>query len=140
MPKGVWTPAEERQYRHILQSELDRGHSQARAESIAAATVNRLRSEHGETKGGRGRFLGFGHKPKRKTAKHGEPASSLNWQSNGTGGYTATDDKGRAWQVGKAQNYVWLWGPDGRALGPYLSLAAAKAVAGRLVAPPQRSG
>jgi hypothetical protein len=139
MPKGVWTPIEERQYRHVLQSELDRGHSQARAESIAAARTNKLRSERGETKeAGRDRLFGHRPKPKPKVKKPQEPTTALKWTPNGTGGFLATDEKGRTWQVGRAQNYIWLWDPSNRALGPYLSYPAAKAVAGRLAAPPPR--
>jgi hypothetical protein len=49
MPKE-WSAKRERQYKHIKESELDRGRSEDRAEEIAAATVNKTRSEKGETK------------------------------------------------------------------------------------------
>ena len=39
-----WSPKENRQYEHILQSELEEGRSEKRAKSIAAATVNKNRS------------------------------------------------------------------------------------------------
>lgn len=50
MPRGVWTPTEERQYRHILQSELVGGRRTATATRIAAATVNKERRARGETR------------------------------------------------------------------------------------------
>ena len=46
-----WSDKRERQYKHIKQSELDKGRSEDRAEEIAAATVNKTRAEEGETKG-----------------------------------------------------------------------------------------
>ncbi len=49
MPRE-WSDKRERQYRHIKESELDRGRSEDRAEEIAAATVNKTRREKGETK------------------------------------------------------------------------------------------
>ena len=48
-PQQAWTEKQERQYKHIKQSELDRGRSEERAEEIAARTVNKQRREHGET-------------------------------------------------------------------------------------------
>jgi hypothetical protein len=35
-----WNTKDEKQYKHVKDSELDRGHSEDRAEEIAAATVN----------------------------------------------------------------------------------------------------
>jgi len=55
MPQGSWSPKRERQYTHIKDSELEHGRSEDRAEEIAARTVNRQRSEAGETKATRGR-------------------------------------------------------------------------------------
>ena len=50
MPQGAWSPKRDRQYEHIKRSELDSGRSEDRAEEIAARTVNKQRSEAGETK------------------------------------------------------------------------------------------
>ncbi len=44
-----WTEKDERQYEHIKQSELDRGHSEERAAEIAARTTNRRRRVEGRT-------------------------------------------------------------------------------------------
>jgi hypothetical protein len=49
MPQGAWSPKRERQYEHIKESELDSGRSEGRAEEIAARTVNKQRTETGET-------------------------------------------------------------------------------------------
>lgn len=49
MPKR-WTAKDERQYEHIKESALDDGRSSRRAKQIAAATVNKRRSEEGRTK------------------------------------------------------------------------------------------
>ncbi|MCB2413049.1 hypothetical protein LGT39_09365 [Demequina sp. TTPB684] len=49
MPEA-WSDKRQRQYKHIKESELDRGRSEDRAEEIAAATVNKTRAEKGETK------------------------------------------------------------------------------------------
>ncbi|TCJ93536.1 plasmid stabilization protein [Nocardia alba] len=53
MPQQAWSDKRERQYEDIKKSERDRGRSEKRAEQIAAATVNKTRAEHGETKGSR---------------------------------------------------------------------------------------
>jgi hypothetical protein len=53
MPQGAWSPKRERQYKHVKESELDAGRSKDKAEEIAARTVNKQRSEAGETKGAR---------------------------------------------------------------------------------------
>lgn len=50
MPQGAWSPKRERQYEHIKESEREAGRSTDRAEEIAARTVNKQRSEAGETK------------------------------------------------------------------------------------------
>jgi hypothetical protein len=50
MPRGAWSPKRERQYQHIKESEREAGRSEDRAEEIAARTVNKQRSEAGETK------------------------------------------------------------------------------------------
>jgi plasmid stabilization system protein ParE len=49
MPKS-WSPKRERQYEHIKDSYQDRGVSTDEAEERAARTVNKERSESGETK------------------------------------------------------------------------------------------
>jgi hypothetical protein len=50
MPQKSWSPKRERQYEHIKEGEKASGRSQKTAERIAAATVNKTRSEKGETK------------------------------------------------------------------------------------------
>jgi hypothetical protein len=50
MPQKAWSDKRERQYAHIKESELEQGRSEDRAEEIAARTVNKRRSEAGETK------------------------------------------------------------------------------------------
>jgi len=49
MPRGS-SPKRERQYEHIKKSAQDRGESTARAEEIAARTVNKERARSGESK------------------------------------------------------------------------------------------
>jgi hypothetical protein len=49
MPES-WGKKRERQYEHIKESYEDKGVSEKEAESRAAATVNKERREHGETK------------------------------------------------------------------------------------------
>lgn len=49
MPEG-WSDKRERQYEHIKDSYEDRGVSNDEAEERAARTVNKERSEKGETK------------------------------------------------------------------------------------------
>lgn len=48
MPKS-WSDKRERQYEHIKESYEDKGVSEDEAEERAARTVNKQRSEHGET-------------------------------------------------------------------------------------------
>ena len=50
MPQKAWTDKRERQYEHIKDSYEDRGVSTDEAEERAARTVNKERSEAGETK------------------------------------------------------------------------------------------
>jgi hypothetical protein len=50
MPRNRWNAKRERQYRHIEQSQLDRGVPEGEAEEIAARTVNKERARAGETK------------------------------------------------------------------------------------------
>jgi hypothetical protein len=50
-PRGVKQGSKRaRQYEHIKESELDQGVSEARAEEIAARTVNKERARAGETR------------------------------------------------------------------------------------------
>jgi hypothetical protein len=53
MPQKSWSAKRERQYEHIKSGEKQRGRSEKTAERIAAATVNKTRSEKGETKSSR---------------------------------------------------------------------------------------
>ena len=48
MPQGQWSAKRERQYEHIKDGLRDRGDSEARAEEIAARTVNKERARSGE--------------------------------------------------------------------------------------------
>jgi plasmid stabilization system protein ParE len=50
MPQKAWTDKRERQYEHIKDSYEDRGVGNDKAEEIAARTVNKERTEAGETK------------------------------------------------------------------------------------------
>jgi plasmid stabilization system protein ParE len=50
MPQKAWSDKRERQYEHIKDSYQERGVSTDEAEERAARTVNKERSEHGETK------------------------------------------------------------------------------------------
>ena len=50
MPRKAWSAKRERQYEHIKDSYEDRGVSEEEAEERAARTVNKERTEHGETK------------------------------------------------------------------------------------------
>lgn len=59
-----WTEKDKRQYDHIKESELDDGTSEARAEEIAARTVNKQRRKEGRT-------------PSARTSGTGNPNKSL---------------------------------------------------------------
>ena len=50
MPQNAWSDKRERQYEHIKESYEERGRSTDKAEEIAARTVNKERTEAGETK------------------------------------------------------------------------------------------
>ena len=50
MPQKAWSDKRERQYEHIKESYEERGRSPDKAEEIAARTVNKERTEAGETK------------------------------------------------------------------------------------------
>ena len=49
MPRA-WSKNDEKMYDHVKESELDRGMDPARAEEIAARTVNKHRREEGRTR------------------------------------------------------------------------------------------
>jgi hypothetical protein len=51
MPRS-WSDKRERQYEHIKASYEERGRPEEKAEELAARTVNKERSESGETKTG----------------------------------------------------------------------------------------
>ena len=59
-----WTDKDRRQYEHIKDSELDRGHSEEEAEEIAARTVNKQRRKEERT-------------PNQTTQGTGNPSTSL---------------------------------------------------------------
>lgn len=65
---AAWSPKDERQYKHIRASELDRGRSEDRAEEVAARTVNKRRREEGRT-------------PNSRTQGTGNPRTSLESRS-----------------------------------------------------------
>ena len=50
MPEKAWSGKRERQYEHIKESAKKQGKSTDRAKEIAARTVNKQRSDAGETK------------------------------------------------------------------------------------------
>ncbi|MFI5606941.1 plasmid stabilization protein [Amycolatopsis sp. NPDC051903] len=50
MPQQSWNSKRERQYEHIKSSQQDQGASEARAEEIAARTVNKNRARSGESR------------------------------------------------------------------------------------------
>jgi hypothetical protein len=53
MPRGSWSSKDERQYKHIKKSCMARGRGKKTCERIAAATVNKTRSNEGRTLTGR---------------------------------------------------------------------------------------
>lgn len=48
MPQNNWSDKRERQYQHILESELGKGETEEEAKKIAAATVNKTRAREGD--------------------------------------------------------------------------------------------
>jgi plasmid stabilization system protein ParE len=50
MPQQAWSDKRERQYEHIKESAKERGASSRTATRIAAATVNKERAQHGESR------------------------------------------------------------------------------------------
>jgi len=78
MPQKAWSAKRERQYEHIKESERKEGRSATTAKRIAAATVNKERARHGESKtasrsstrdisSGRRGGLRTGHGPQSRT-------------------------------------------------------------------------
>ncbi len=59
-----WSEKDERQYKHIKETNLDRGMSEDRAEEIAGRTVNKQRRKEGRT-------------PNKRTQGTGNPNRSL---------------------------------------------------------------
>jgi hypothetical protein len=55
MPQKSWSAKRERQYKHIKESEKKQGRSTGRAKEIAARTVNKQRTQSGETRSSRSR-------------------------------------------------------------------------------------
>jgi plasmid stabilization system protein ParE len=58
MPDRSWSDKDERKYEHIRDDSRDRGVSEARAQEIAARTVNRDRREEGRTQNRRSQGTG----------------------------------------------------------------------------------
>jgi hypothetical protein len=50
VPQQAWSDKQERQYKHVKDSQKDRGASEDRAEEIAARTVNKNRARSGKSK------------------------------------------------------------------------------------------
>ena len=50
MPRQEWTQTQERKYEHIVESQKERGTSDARAREIAARTVNKERAQRGQSR------------------------------------------------------------------------------------------
>lgn len=67
MPKA-WTAKDERQYKHVKESERESGKTEDKAEEIAARTVNKQRREEGRT-------------PNSRTQGTGNPRTSLESRS-----------------------------------------------------------
>src|SRR6267143_739613 len=77
MPRGA-SPKRERQYEHIKQSAKKSGRYGARAEEVAARTVNKIRREKGETKAQRSRSKKSSTtaSPRKSRASKSRPAKS----------------------------------------------------------------
>ena len=75
-PTGVKSAKRARQYEHIKESEQKRGRGTGRAKQIAAATVNKQRSEAGETRGSRKRSGAKKSAASRKRASAGSRKTS----------------------------------------------------------------
>jgi plasmid stabilization system protein ParE len=59
---SAWSDKDERQYKHIRDSNLERGLSEDRAEEMAARTVNKRRREEGRTPNKTTQGTGHPHK------------------------------------------------------------------------------
>src|SRR6266851_6589373 len=80
MPRGA-SPKRERQYEHIKQSAKQSGRYGARAEEVAARTVNKIRREKGETKTQRS---GSKKSPTRASSSKSQAAKSRAAKSRAT--------------------------------------------------------
>lgn len=69
MPQAKWSDKRERQYEHIKGSAEAGGKSEKAAERIAAATVNKDRARHGESKTASASSL-RGPSPEHRGGKH----------------------------------------------------------------------
>ena len=67
MPRA-WSAKDERQYKHVKESERERGRGEEKAEEIAARTVNKQRREEGRT-------------PNKRTQGTGNPTNRLDERS-----------------------------------------------------------
>ena len=90
MPSS-WSNKRERQYEHIKESSQKRGKSAGTAKRIAAATVNKTRSEKGETKGSRRASSSTSGRTTRSgsSARGGRKTTSRSRTSSGRGGSRA---------------------------------------------------
>jgi len=89
-PRGLKSPKQKRQYKHIKESALARGTSESRAEELAARTVNKQRGKAGATK--------TKAKPRRSTAGKTARKTSTSTRKKTTSGSRgkSTASRGRA--------------------------------------------
>ena len=80
MPQKSWSSKRERQYEHVKESEQKQGRSTKRAKEIAARTVNKQRSEKGETKSSSSRSRSGSGSSRSTSSSSGSRSSS---SSNG---------------------------------------------------------
>jgi hypothetical protein len=80
-PRGVKSAKRTRQYEKIKASAKKRGRSTATAKRIAAATVNKQRSESGETKGSSRKRAGSKRSTKRSPARSSSRKTSAKKKS-----------------------------------------------------------
>ena len=91
-PRGVKSGKRKRQYEHIKDSARERGASNDRAEEIAARTVNKQRSEAGETRRG-GRSTG-GRKKKTTGGRSGASRKTTGGSRTRSTGTRKTTSRG----------------------------------------------
>lgn len=48
--ESTWTAKTDRQYKHVVEAEMERGHTEKRAREIAAAVVSKTRAREGVAK------------------------------------------------------------------------------------------